>query len=371
MIRSRLALVLLCILMLSIPPSLAKPGGQGDGDRDFSCAESCHVGNSGAESSATATIELDRSRVFTGQTISLSVKVSGMELSKKGLVGVFLLSSLSNGAGKSIEDSGWTIVQDPNGGDNNYVEKPVLSASQGATFTWVLRAPDNPNTVFVYTAIHHGSNPNPNDIAYQGSWEEPLTIEIEEMPENLPRLSKDWSPTSSRIIGQTTTIELTTEDADSLSVEWRLGDTGSIQTVDVSEDSEERWSFTLPATTDDSNLSWRAKMSNSALEETTPWFTLSSDEPPYDISESAMFMQALALGILVAAIAMAIQRRLARTQNSPELAQLTTSLPSIIDIPTSDSTPPLPETGLPQGWTMDQWRAYGQQYLDKQGVGQE
>jgi hypothetical protein len=43
----------------------------------------------------------------------------------------------------------------------------------------------------------------------------------------------------------------------------------------------------------------------------------------------------------------------------------------MIDIPTSDSTPPLPETGLPQGWTMDQWRSYGQQYLDKQEVGQE
>lgn len=371
MIRSRLTLVLLCILMLSMPPSLAKPGGQGDGDRDFSCAESCHVGNSGAESSATSTIELDRSRVFTGQTISLTVKVSGMELSKKGLVGVFLLSSLSNDVGKSIEDSGWTIVQDPNGGDNNYVEKPVLSASQGATFTWILRAPDNPNTFYVYSAIHHGSDPNPDDVAHQGSWEEPLVIDVEEMPENLPRLSEGWSPTSSRTIGQTTTIDLTTEYTDSVSVEWRSGESGSIQTVDVSEDSEGRWSFTLPATTDDSNLSWRAKMSNSALEETTPWFTISSDESPYDISESAMFMQALALGMLVAAIAMAIQRRLARTETSPELVQLATSLPSMIDIPPLDSTPPLPETGLPQGWTMDQWRAYGQQYLDKQEVGQE
>ena len=27
--------------------------------------------------------------------------------------------------------------------------------------------------------------------------------------------------------------------------------------------------------------------------------------------------------------------------------------------------PPLPATGLPDGWTMDQWEYYGQQYLDR------
>ena len=27
--------------------------------------------------------------------------------------------------------------------------------------------------------------------------------------------------------------------------------------------------------------------------------------------------------------------------------------------------PPLPATGLPEGWTMDQWEYYGQQYLDR------
>ena len=28
--------------------------------------------------------------------------------------------------------------------------------------------------------------------------------------------------------------------------------------------------------------------------------------------------------------------------------------------------PPLPATGLPAGWTMEQWAYYGQQYLDGQ-----
>ena len=28
--------------------------------------------------------------------------------------------------------------------------------------------------------------------------------------------------------------------------------------------------------------------------------------------------------------------------------------------------PPLPESGLPEGWTMEQWEHYGQQWLDSQ-----
>ena len=30
--------------------------------------------------------------------------------------------------------------------------------------------------------------------------------------------------------------------------------------------------------------------------------------------------------------------------------------------------PPLPASGLPEGWTMEQWEHYGQQWLDQQGL---
>ena len=32
--------------------------------------------------------------------------------------------------------------------------------------------------------------------------------------------------------------------------------------------------------------------------------------------------------------------------------------------PVAPIGPPLPATGLPPGWTMEQWQYYGQQYLD-------
>ena len=28
--------------------------------------------------------------------------------------------------------------------------------------------------------------------------------------------------------------------------------------------------------------------------------------------------------------------------------------------------PPLPESGLPEGWTMEQWQHYGEQWLNQQ-----
>ena len=38
---------------------------------------------------------------------------------------------------------------------------------------------------------------------------------------------------------------------------------------------------------------------------------------------------------------------------------------STIQTPVS-TAPPLPPTGLPEGWTMEQWSHYGQQYLENQ-----
>ena len=32
----------------------------------------------------------------------------------------------------------------------------------------------------------------------------------------------------------------------------------------------------------------------------------------------------------------------------------------------SEEIPPIPETGLPDGWTMEQWAHYGKRWLDQQ-----
>ncbi|MGB2393894.1 MAG: hypothetical protein ACPICH_07250, partial [Poseidonia sp.] len=39
--------------------------------------------------------------------------------------------------------------------------------------------------------------------------------------------------------------------------------------------------------------------------------------------------------------------------------------PAPAPAPAEDSMPPLPAGGLPAGWTMEQWKHYGQQWLDQ------
>ena len=36
-------------------------------------------------------------------------------------------------------------------------------------------------------------------------------------------------------------------------------------------------------------------------------------------------------------------------------------------LPEPQSGPPVPESGLPEGWTMEQWQHYGEEYLRRQG----
>ena len=46
------------------------------------------------------------------------------------------------------------------------------------------------------------------------------------------------------------------------------------------------------------------------------------------------------------------------------------SIPEPQPAPTPTTGPPLPATGLPEGWTMEQWQYYGEQYLATQTASQ-
>ena len=40
---------------------------------------------------------------------------------------------------------------------------------------------------------------------------------------------------------------------------------------------------------------------------------------------------------------------------------ISSEIPTVIEV---EEGPPLPSSGLPQGWTMEQWNHYGQEYLN-------
>ena len=54
------------------------------------------------------------------------------------------------------------------------------------------------------------------------------------------------------------------------------------------------------------------------------------------------------------------QQTTVNVENTPQDAQE-------INATASNKGPPLPDNGLPDGWSMEQWEHYGQQYLDRLG----
>ena len=54
--------------------------------------------------------------------------------------------------------------------------------------------------------------------------------------------------------------------------------------------------------------------------------------------------------------------------SAPQIAPAPVMEPVAASPAPVSSGPPLPATGLPDGWTMEQWEHYGQQWLDQQGL---
>jgi len=55
-------------------------------------------------------------------------------------------------------------------------------------------------------------------------------------------------------------------------------------------------------------------------------------------------------------------------EQTPHTSSRETNIPPLpsLTIPETPVIPTLPENGLPEGWTMEQWQHYGQRWLDSQ-----
>ena len=138
--------VILATLLL-FAPSLgsANPSGVGEGAFDAQCGGACH-GDADMNRSSPSIVTLQSEEVaYEGLLTSVTVSIENIQTTQQGLLGVFLLSSLS-GAGDLPSDDGWTIISNSEGGTENYVEITVLPSQNQRNVTWTLRAPDMANT---------------------------------------------------------------------------------------------------------------------------------------------------------------------------------------------------------------------------------
>lgn len=363
--RQLKVLLLLTVLVASTTLSAAEPGGNGDGLRDMQCGGACH-GDAGQNASSALTLSLQYSEhVWVGQPTEVTIIIGGVDVNHdENLVGLFLLSSTNANADTPLTD-GWDILSDGHGGTGNYVERTTDGSGASLEHTWVLR-PDSIGMRSLYASVHHGDAAGSNEGRPFFGVSEAFEIEIEAVPEDLPRLHEDFTPQSMRAVGDETQIDLHTKFTDAVTVEWRAED-GAVMEAVVNSSSQDHWEFILPAALSPSVMQWRAVLSGEGPEQTTPWFSIGAQTPAIEVENGPIYLQGLAMGLLLFGAVVALQRPRAHEEESLKKYDQTAEFSvTLAEAPATESptqVAPLPEGGLPPGWTAEQWEWYGHEYL--------
>ena len=355
MFRRFRVLLVFCILLSVSTFSQANPGGVGDGIFDMQCGGACH-GDSSLNQTSSALIEFEiEGTPYLEQPISINAVASGSQLSIYDKIGLFLLTD-TTGHSDTPRDAGWEVLSDSNGGTNNYLEGNIDVETNNISVSWTIKPTELTTTMF-YVSIHHGGD----DVPYFGI-SQGFELEVLPIPENLPRLAADFTPQTSRDLGEETIVKVETEEVSSVLIEWRIE--GSTTTTVIANSSEiGTWHFNLPASNQPSILQWRAILDGEGPSQTTPWFTLVAQEPPFEVDEAAVYLQSFALFIFVIGIVLTLQIRYFKEINEEKQWEQTET---IIEQNSSNNPPPLPNGQLPPGWTMEQWEWYGHEYINEQ-----
>lgn len=294
------ALSLLVILLLSINLGAAEPGGVGDGVYDMQCGGACHGDSDQNATSAAILILSSEDKIYAGQATTFTLQVEQLSSSPYVPIGLFLLSD-STGYRDTPQDIGWQIMSDSKGGINNYIE--VTGFTEADSIEWVLRAPEVGNYTF-YASIHHGGN----DVPYFAI-SSAYTVEVLPIPDNLPRLSNDFTPMTSRQVGEQSNFQLLTEDADSVIIEWKISG-GIVNSMNLSGDSVNAFMVELPTANQPSSMQWRAILSGEGPQQVTPWFTLVTNPQSFSIDSNAVYLQSLSILFFCAGLSLLIQTRI-------------------------------------------------------------
>ncbi|MDP6333554.1 MAG: hypothetical protein QF479_02860 [Candidatus Poseidoniaceae archaeon] len=351
----RVRILFIVAILLSISSfTQANPGGVGDDVFDMQCGGACHGDSSlNQTSSATISVQLEGTP-YIDQPIAISAVISGAQLSYSGDLGVFLLTD-TTGHSDTPADAQWEILSDSKGGTNNYLEGKLLLGQDNFSASWTIK-PTTLTTTTFYVSIHHGGD----DIPYFGV-SSGLQVEVLPIPDNLARLSSDFTPQTTRPLGEDTSVLIETEDVSSVKIEWKVEGSSST-TVIANSSGNNIWEFIAPASNQPSAIQWRAILEGEGPSQTTPWFTLVAQEPPFEVDQTAVYLQSSALFIFVLGLVLSVQIKLSKGKQIEKHWEQTEQ---VAQDNTSMDIPPLPDGQLPPGWTMEQWQWYGHEYLQE------
>jgi hypothetical protein len=146
----------------------------------------------------------------------------------------------------------------------------------------------------------------------------PVSVEVQPVPEDLPRLSDDFQPPVLRTLGEATTVRLTTTSVTDVEVEWRVAG-GTVQSATVTPQSDGVWTFAVPASLEPVVVEWRVHLEGNGPTQTTPWLALQSEEARFSVDETAAYVQSFAMLTAFMAAFMALQRRVPPPSDQPKI----------------------------------------------------
>ena len=161
-------------------------------------------------------------------------------------------------------------------------------------------------------------------------------------------------------------------NTDSATVELKNG--GEVITIPVIDNK-----FTIPAAVNPGAVEWRVIMEGEGPTQHSPWFRITAQEPGWEVDEFALYLQgfalfALGVGLVVLQRSKGEDIEPSKYDNTADVTsqfgRIQNTSPTMVELPSVG--PPIPEQGLPEGWTMEQWEYYGQEHLDNlAGGGQQ
>ena len=106
--------------------------------------------------------------------------------------------------------------------------------------------------------------------------------------------------------------------------------------------------------------------------QTSPWFRITAQEPGWEVDETALYLQSIALFLLCAGLVI-MQRpkdeEIVKNYDNTEYVVASDEANQDTGSAVSQS-PPIPDSGIPAGWTMEQWEYYGHEHLEKMARGE-
>lgn len=376
--QRRLSVVLVLSLLLLAGSSQGEPGGVGNDNRDMQCGGACH-GDSDMNETSSVQMALSTSSTFYIGIPGI-IDLTATNLPEGEILGFFLLMDTTR-INDTPGDHDWSVTSYETYTETNYIE--VKEYGDEVQLSWMASGMEFGTYTFT-PAVQHGGEGTPYFAL--GT---PLTVEVVAIPEEFPHLTEEFASPASVILGENTRIDLPSEDVTKITAKYKINDINQGD-LEVKGDATTGFYLELPTLLEPGVISYQLTLTSQFAGEETPWYNVVVEQEQWQADSSQVWLQSIGILFTLAGLVILLQSRNSSPQedkqwdqtqqvlaqealnpNFPPAPQAIPQAPQLATLPgLSPDAAPIPASGLPAGWTVEQWNWYGHDYLSgKMGGG--